>query len=286
MFPKIWKGVFCIFKHPKSTKWMWFENQRTLSDFNSLTVKTRISLKQQTKTIHTPTNNNNTHHPFTTINHPNFKKNDVDFYTHNTKKSQTHLLTEQTTFNLGHTVDGRNPAPVEVGSSSQYFQSFPKTSKRCLFGISINHLGSIETFTISTGERRISKNHPPVIHRSLAAVVRCCSVPATVPLHSSLDVSRPQPSLDGAVPRTAPGFRVGRLAGKTTGFFHTPPPKKNGGFINMFYPPQKIWFLRVIGIRMDRILHFPPPHWTLNPALGILTEKTTVTIIQSCKLGL
>lgn len=120
-------------------------------------------------------------------------------------------------------------------------------NKRCLFGISINHLGSIETFTISTGERRISKNHPPVIHRSLAAVVRCCSVPATVPLHSSLDVSRPQPSLDGAVPRTAPGFRVGRLAGKTTGFFHPPPKKKWGGLSTCFTPQKKYDFLESLG---------------------------------------
>lgn len=105
-------------------------------------------------------------------------------------------------------------------------------------------------FTISTGARRISKNHPPVIHRSLAAVVRCYSVPATVPLHSSLDVSRPQPSLDGAVPPTAPGSGVGRLAGKTTGFFH-PPQKKTGGFINVVLPcfttPKKYDFLESLG---------------------------------------
>ena len=43
---------------------------------------------------------------------------------------------------MPHTVDGRNPAPVEVGSLSLHFQSF--THPRWLLGISsINSIGNI-----------------------------------------------------------------------------------------------------------------------------------------------
>ena len=51
---------FCIFKHPKSNKWMWFENQRTLNDFNSLTVKTRIALNNKQKQYIYPNQQQNT----------------------------------------------------------------------------------------------------------------------------------------------------------------------------------------------------------------------------------
>jgi len=65
---------------------MWFENQRTLNDFNSLTVKTRIALNNKQKQyIPQPTTKHTIHSQLSIT--QTFQKNDVDFYTQNTKES-------------------------------------------------------------------------------------------------------------------------------------------------------------------------------------------------------